>query len=218
MAKHYEQTADFGKSFRRIFVRTGAMNSLAVKDIEQPAVAASAVLVALGGNLASASGGARQTLEAALTMMPALGLRVRKVASFYRTPSLSTYIQEDYVNSVAELETALPPNALLAVLHRIEALFGRVRRDRWGPRMLDLDLLDYRGLIVPAVGQRGPEAGVGPLPLALPHPAIAERAFVLLPLRDVAPGWRHPVTGVSVDALIRGLPADALRGIERLGG
>lgn len=193
------------------------MNSLAVKDIERPAGATSVVLVALGGNLASASGGPRQTLEAALTMMPAFGLRVRKVAPFYRTPSLSIYTQDYYVNSVVEIETALPPNALLAALHRIEALFGRVRRDRWGPRVLDLDLLDYRGLIVPAVGRRGPEAGAGPLPLALPHPAITERAFVLLPLRDVAPGWRHPVTGEHVDSLIRGLPADALRGIERLG-
>ncbi|PKQ03814.1 MAG: 2-amino-4-hydroxy-6-hydroxymethyldihydropteridine diphosphokinase [Alphaproteobacteria bacterium HGW-Alphaproteobacteria-11] len=194
------------------------MNSLAVTDIGRPASAASTVLVALGGNLASAAGGPRQTLEAALTMMPALGLWVRKVAPFYRTPSLSTYIQDFYVNSVAEIETALPPKALLAALHRIEALFGRVRRDRWGPRVLDLDLLDCRGLIVPAVGRRGPDAGAGPLPLALPHPAIAERAFVLLPLRDVAPGWRHPVTGESVDALIRGLAADAMRGIERFGG
>lgn len=194
------------------------MSSLAVRDIERSAGAASAVLVALGGNLASAEGGPRRTIEAALTMMPAFGLRIRKVAPFYRTPSLSTYIQNYYVNSVAEIETALPPGALLAALHRIEALFGRVRRDRWGPRVLDLDLLDYRGLIVPAVGRRGPEAGAGPLPLALPHPAIAERAFVLLPLRDVAPCWRHPVTGASVDALIRGLPADALRGIERSGG
>lgn len=194
------------------------MNSPAVRDIEQPPAAASAVLVALGGNLASAEGGPRRTIEAALAMMPAFGLRVRKVAPFYRTPSLSNYIQDDYVNSVTKLETALPPVALLAVLHRIEALFGRVRRDRWGPRVLDLDLLDYRGLIVPAMGRRGPEAGTGPLPLALPHPALAERAFVLLPLRDIAPGWRHPVTGASVDALIRSLPADALRGIERLGG
>ena len=194
------------------------MNSLAVKDIERSSFAASSVLVALGSNLASAAGGPQQTLQAALGLMPAFGLRVRIRSPFYRTPSLKEDTQSDYVNSLVEVETALPPKALLALLHRIEDQFGRVRRDRWGPRTLDLDLLYYRGLIVPAAGRRGPEAGIGPLPLALPHPALAERAFVLLPLRDVAPGWRHPVTGVSVDALIRSLPADALRGIEWLGG
>jgi len=196
----------------------GPMGGLSVRDIERRSATTTGVLVALGGNLATAAGGPRQTLEAALSMMPAFGIRVRKVAPIYRTPPLSNYIQQNYVNTVMEVEAALPPAALLEILHRVETLFERVRRDRWGPRTLDLDLLDYRGLIMPALGRRGPEAGVGPLPLALPHPGLTARGFVLLPLRDIAPGWHHPVTGESVETLIGRLPAAALRGIERFGG
>jgi len=188
------------------------------RDMGPSAAAASRVLVALGSNLAtSADGGPRGVLEAALDAMPAFGIRVGARGPFYRTPSLSQYAQDDYVNSVVGVETILPPQSLLAMLHRIEALFGRVRRDRWGPRTLDLDLLDYQGLVVPATGRRGIDA-VGGLPLALPHPGLMGRGFVLLPLREVAPGWCHPVTGESVEALICRLPAEALRGIERLPG
>ena len=188
------------------------------RDIGRPAAAASRVLVALGGNLAtSADGGPRGILEAALKAMPAFGIRVCARGPFYRTPSLSRYTQDDYVNSVIGIEMMLPPQPLLAMLHRIEALFGRVRRDRWGPRTLDLDFLDYKGLVVPAMDRRGIDA-VGELPLALPHPGLMERGFVLLPLREVAPGWRHPATGESIETLIGRLPAEALRGIERLPG
>ncbi|MEX0839371.1 MAG: 2-amino-4-hydroxy-6-hydroxymethyldihydropteridine diphosphokinase [Parvibaculum sp.] len=193
------------------------MNGLATREIGRPSAASTKVLVGLGGNLATAAGGPRQTIEAALQMMPAFGIRVCERAPLYRTPALSTYVQQKYVNTVVEIESALPPATLLGLLHRIEVLFERVRRDRWGPRTLDLDLLDYRGMVIPAVGPRGPEAGVGPLPLALPHPGLAERAFALLPLRDIVPGWRHPMTGESVETLIGRLPAGALREVERLG-
>lgn len=175
------------------------------------------ILVALGGNLATVHGSPVKTLEAALAVMPGFGIRVVKCAHLYKTPALSSYVQPDYVNSVVSIETALPPADLLNILHRIEAIFGRVRRERWASRPLDLDLLDYRGMIMPAAGPRGADAGAGKLPLALPHPGIALRGFVLLPLRDVAPEWRHPVTGESVDRLIAALGPGGLAGIERTG-
>ena len=192
------------------------MTDIAVNSMKQSAATTGRVLVALGGNLASSSGEPHRTIEAALRIFPAFGLRVSRRAPLYRTPPVSKYIQDNYVNTVVEIEVAVPPASLLAVLHRIEDLFGRVRRDRWGARTLDLDLLDYRGVIVPASGLRGPEVGIGPLPLALPHPGMTERAFVLLPLRDLAPGWHHPVTGEPIDQLIRRLPAAALGGIVLL--
>lgn len=174
------------------------------------------ILVALGGNMQTLEGGPAETLKAALAAMPGFGIKVVRVAPFYRTVALSSYIQPDYVNSVAVIEAALPPRDLLEMLHRIEAMFGRVRRERWAPRTLDLDLLDYRGMVVPPKGNRGADAGAGPLPLVLPHPGIAARAFVLWPLRDVAPGWRHPVTGLSVEGLIGALGAEAVQKIERI--
>ena len=102
-----------------------------------------------------------------------------------------------YVNAVARIETALAPEKLLARLHDIEREFGRVRGVANEARTLDLDLLDYDGLV---------RAGAP----TLPHPRLADRAFVLLPLRDVAPEWRHPNGFGALDALIAGLPADTI--------
>ena len=176
------------------------------------------ILIALGGNMPTIQGPPAGTLRAALAMMPAFGIKVVAVAPFYRTPALASYIQPDYVNSVAIVEAADPPGALLEKLHRLEALFGRVRRDRWAPRPLDLDLLDFRGEVITGTSPAGLAAGAGPLPLALPHPGISGRAFVLLPLQDVAPDWRHPVTGRSVGDLITALAQSEVRAIRRAEG
>lgn len=176
---------------------------------------ASRILIALGGNLPTVHGSPAGTIRAALAMMPAFGIKVVASAPVYRTPALASYIQPDYVNSVAVVEAADPPRSLLDKLHRLEAHFGRVRRERWGPRPLDLDLLDFCGEIIAPAGPIGREVGAGSLPLALPHPGICGRAFVLLPLRDVAPDWRHPVTGRSVGDLIAALPDGEVRAIRR---
>lgn len=170
------------------------------------------IFIALGANLPGSEGRPEATLRAALNLMPAFGIRVVRAAPFYRTPALSDYVQPDYVNSVAQIEAAEPPEALLRSLHRIEALFGRVRQDRWAPRVIDLDLLDYKGLVTPG---RDGRSGVPGMAIALPHPGISGRSFVLVPLRDVAPGWRHPVSGESVERLIAGLAPEELARIRR---
>jgi 2-amino-4-hydroxy-6-hydroxymethyldihydropteridine diphosphokinase len=159
-------------------------------------------LIGLGANLPSAAGAPLETLEAALTALAAEGVSLLGRSPWYRSAPLPAAAQPWFVNGVAVLATTLAPPALLARLHAIEARFGRVRRERNAPRPLDLDLLDYDGLI-------RSEAPV------LPHPRLHERAFVLLPLRDVAPAWRHPVSGRSVTELIERLPAG--QAIERLG-
>jgi 2-amino-4-hydroxy-6-hydroxymethyldihydropteridine diphosphokinase len=174
------------------------------------------ILVALGANLPGTEGEPADTLRAALRAMPGMGIRVVRCAPFYSTPALARYEQPDYVNSVAVVETAMPPEDLLAVLHRIEGQFGRVRRGRWAPRVLDLDLIDYQGLVTPGRGGgRGEVSGFAGMPLALPHPGVGVRGFVLVPLRDVVPDWHHPVTGESVDELIARLPAEELAEIRR---
>lgn len=177
------------------------------------------ILVGLGANLPTVHGGPAVTLASALEMMPAFGITVSRRSSFYRTPAIAPYAQPSFANAVVAVETALPARALLDQLHRIEALFGRVRRTRWGERTLDLDLLDYEGETIPSQGRHGLAAGPGLLPMSLPHPGIADRAFVLVPLLEIAPEWRHPVGGDGAEALLHRLVAEqgpgVLAGIER---
>ncbi len=154
------------------------------------------ILIGLGANLPSRLGPPRATLEAALTFLEGRGVRVAARSRFYQSPAWPPSDQPDYVNAVARLETALEPHPLLALLHEAEAHFGRLRGLVNAARTLDLDLLDHHGLRIEAGG------------LILPHPRIAQRAFVLLPLRDAAPGWRHPATGASIAEMIATLPVD----------
>ncbi len=152
------------------------------------------VLIGLGANLPSRHGPPRETCEAALEALDGAGVRLLAYSRWYRSAPVPVSSQPWFVNGVAEVETALDAPDLLAVLHQIEGQFGRRRESHWGARVLDLDLLDFRGRL-----RRAP-------PPILPHPRLAERAFVLLPLAEVAPGWRHPSSGLSVDALIAALP------------
>lgn len=155
------------------------------------------ILIGLGANLPSAlHGPPRETLLAALEALEAEGVRVAARSRWYDSAAWPDPGQPRYWNAVVAVETGFDPVSLLALLHRVEEVFGRVRGVRNAPRTVDLDLLDYDGTV-----RNGPEAPV------LPHPRMADRGFVLLPLREVAPDWRHPVTGATVDALISALPA-----------
>jgi 2-amino-4-hydroxy-6-hydroxymethyldihydropteridine diphosphokinase len=150
------------------------------------------ILIALGANLPSSAGPPEATLRAALDALRARGIGIAVVSRFYRTSAWPDRRDPDFVNAVARLDTELAPAELLAILHDVEMSFGRKRSAKNAPRTLDLDLLDYDGLVCEASP-------------SLPHPRLDERAFVLVPLRDVAPGWRHPVSGRSVDELIAAL-------------
>ena len=153
------------------------------------------ILIGLGGNLPSQEHGPpRATLAAALQALEAKGARTLRRSPWYESAPVPPSGQPWYVNAVAEVESALSPEALLAALLAVEAELGRVRGARNASRTVDLDLLDYGGLVT----------GPGEKP-ELPHPRLHERAFVLLPLRDLAPGWRHPACGRPVDALIEAL-------------
>lgn len=123
------------------------------------------------------------------------GVRILKRSSWWQSEAQPVSEQPDFVNGVIEIRTGLAPAALLERLHRVEEAFGRLRQTRWEARVLDLDLIDYRGLSMSGEGG-------GPL---LPHPRMQDRLFVLLPLREIAPDWRHPVAGVAIDALIAGV-------------
>ena len=153
------------------------------------------ILVGIGGNLPSRLGPTRTTLEAALSILDAAGARVIRRSRWYRSAPVPPSDQPWYLNAVAALETALDPPGLLALLHDVEARLERVRSVPNAARTADLDLLAYGDLV---------RTGTAPL---LPHPRLAQRAFVLLPLAEVAPGWRHPGSGAGVAELIAALPA-----------
>lgn len=123
----------------------------------------------------------------------------------YGSPAWPDPSDPPFVNAVAAFSAGPPPDGFLAALHAIEAGYGRRRTRRNGPRTLDLDLLDYNGLI------RSPGLDGA---LALPHPGIAERAFVLAPLAEVAPDWRHPVLGASAAGLLARLGGPAATALE----
>lgn len=153
------------------------------------------ILLGLGANLPSRVGPPVVTLEAALKALEAGGVKIVAHSRWYRTAPVPVSDQPWFVNGVARVETGLAPADLLALMQKIELSFGRQRGIPNAARTLDLDILDYDGRV---------EAGP---PLDLPHPRMQERAFVLLPLAEVAPDWVHPTLGLSVAALIKGLPA-----------
>jgi len=157
------------------------------------------ILIGLGANLPSRQHGPpRATLCAALKMLDARGVRVQARSSWYESAPVPPSDQSWFVNAVATVATELAPAVLLRTLHDVESALGRVRGDaRNAPRAADLDLLDYDGRV--SAPDDWPR---------LPHPRLHERAFVLRPLLELAPDWRHPVRGLAAGDLLRRLPDD----------
>ena len=154
------------------------------------------IFLGLGANLASRYGTPFKTLLAALQELERLGVRIVARSRWYSSLAYPDPTEPEFVNSVISVETPLCADDLLHLLLDLEAKFGRERKRRWAPRVIDVDILDYRGQVSKSADGS----------LTLPHPRFHERDFVLLPLRDVAPLWCHPATGTSIDALISALP------------
>lgn len=147
------------------------------------------ILLGLGANLPSLAGPPVVTLRHAQIKMAQRGIVTVVASRFYRTKAWPCPSDPEFVNCALRVETGLPPGELLARLHGVEAEFGRQRSRPNAPRTLDIDLLDFHARLSEACPQ-------------LPHPRIAERLFVLVPLRDVAPCWRDPLTGYGINDLI----------------
>ncbi|MFW6077577.1 MAG: 2-amino-4-hydroxy-6-hydroxymethyldihydropteridine diphosphokinase, partial [Hyphomicrobiales bacterium] len=163
--------------------------------------ASSMILIAIGSNMEGPWGPPRDTVQHAFAALDAPPLRLARASRPIVTAPYGRTDQPDFVNAVAEIETELEPRTLLAHLLAIERSAGRARTLYWGPRTLDLDLLDYHGLVVEN------EADEEGRQLVLPHPGIPERSFVLGPIAEIAPHWRHPTLGQTAQTLLERLEA-----------
>lgn len=153
-----------------------------------------------------------------MALLSRRGVTILRKSGHFRSSAFPPGSGPDFVNGVLLCDPGGErPAGIMAAMHEIESTLGRVRRARWAARTLDLDLVDYAGMILPDRAEQTrwrrlppqDQQRETPGQLLLPHPRVQDRAFVLVPLREVAPDWRHPVTGCGVDEMIAALdPAD----------
>ena len=146
--------------------------------------------IALGSNLGDRESYVSGAVEA-LRSHPLIELK--KISKLFNTEPYGGVEQGDFLNGAAEIETLMDPQQLLEALHEMESAAGRDRTVRWGPRTLDLDILFYDKMVMETEN------------LVIPHPDLENRRFVLEPMAEIAPAFRHPVTGRSIAALLREL-------------
>ena len=157
----------------------------------------SRLFIGLGANLTpDGYASPREGCIAAVSALADEGVHLSALSNWYESAPVPISDQPWYLNAVAAATTDLDAASTLAALHRIEKRFGRIRAERNAARVLDLDLLDFAGMVSADSG------------LTLPHPRLHERAFVLLPLGELCPDWVHPVSGMPIKDLIAMIPAD----------
>ena len=184
------------------------------------------LLLALGGNLPFNGRPVSESVLAAAQMIQDRLGATGTLSRLFQTPAFPSGSGPDYVN--AALRLTAPPGStaddILSILHDIESAFGRQRLSRWAGRTLDMDLLALADLVLPDPSVQahwrnlplGDQAQQAPDRLILPHPRLQDRAFVLVPLADVAPEWRHPVLGRTVTEMLAALPTAEVESVLAL--
>lgn len=154
------------------------------------------IVIGFSANLPGRFGAPEQTIRAAADEMTRRGLRVQKMSRIWITAPVPVSNQPWYRNAVASIETVHDPRAVFKILKDIEHDFGRETRERNAARIIDMDIIAYNDLVL------------NNNDLTIPHPRMHMRSFVLCPLKDIAPDWVHPITGLGIDEMMKSVPAD----------
>jgi len=178
--------------------------------------------VALGANLPTATGTPIDTLNCALKLISRESLCPVLFSGWYQSPAFPAGSGPDFVNGVAKICTHKPALDVIEILHAIEKRLGRTRHSRWEARVCDLDLIAYADHVVPShevfdhwqTLPTDQQRTHSPDQLILPHPRMQDRAFVLVPMLEIAPDWVHPRTAKTIREMINILPKSDLDGIQ----
>lgn len=181
-------------------------------------------LIAMGSNRPSAIGSPTETILWGIKQLSGVGGVIRAESRLFATPAFPPGAGPEFVNTAVVLATDADPETLLARLHDIEAEAGRQRGSRWAQRTLDLDLIAMGDTVLPDAATcrtwmdlpLDRQVSEAPSELILPHPRVQDRAFVLVPLLEVAPDWVHPLTGQSVRQMLETLPQDDRNAVKPL--
>lgn len=150
------------------------------------------IILSLGSNV----GNRIDNMNKAIEILSNKGIRIKQISSFYETEPWGVKEQAKFLNAVIKAETSLSPQELLLCIKSIESELGRKETFRWGPRMIDIDILFYDNQVI-----NNDE-------LTIPHPLIQDREFVLLPLVEILPDWIHPVLSKDIKTLLNELNGD----------
>ena len=166
------------------------------------------ILLGLGSNLSSSFGDRFKNIDLAVSALDGYGIKLKKRSSYYESLSYPNKRKPKFINIVIEIETHLPPEDLASVLIFVEESLERKRNKKNDPRTCDIDIIDYNGQIINFKYKE--------LDFVVPHKKLVYRNFVLFPLREISPNWKHPNSKEHITALIDNLPKEDKNSILKI--
>tara|TARA_B100000029_G_C17540748_1_gene946624 strand:+ start:947 stop:1459 length:513 start_codon:yes stop_codon:yes gene_type:complete len=166
------------------------------------------IILSIGSNLSSKYGDRFTNIDLAVSYLSSYGIKIIKKSSFYETPSYPDSSKPKFINLAIIIETRLPPVDLMSVLIFIEEKLERKRILKNDPRTCDIDIIDYNGKLLNLKYEK--------LNLTIPHKNLNKRNFVLFPIQEINPSWKHPETQEDINSLINKLPSDQKNSILKI--